>query len=144
MISLVLLVGLFGCTLGQYRPDVPLSREATARIVGQSQDGPNPDGSYAWGYETENGISARENGLPKAADTLEAQGEFKYTAQDGTPIQLVYVANENGFQPQGAHLPTPPPIPEEILRSIEYNAQHPEEDESQVTPVVGGYRQRIK
>nr|AYO46607.1 cuticular protein [Galeruca daurica] len=158
MISLVLLVGLFGCTLGLYRPDVTagreavglyrpdvaVSREAAARIVGQSQDGPNVDGSYSWGYETDNGISAKESGRPKAADVLEVQGEVGYTDQDGTPIQLIYVADENGFQAKGAHLPTPPPIPEAILRSIEYNAQHPEEDDSQVQPVVGGYRQRIQ
>ncbi|XP_056644609.1 endocuticle structural glycoprotein SgAbd-2-like [Diorhabda sublineata] len=131
MVSLVILFALFGCTLGQYKPNVASSPEAAARILSQSQDGPNPDGSYAWSYETDNGISARENGVPKAADTLAAQGEFKFTALDGTPIQLIYVADENGFQPQGAHLPTPPPIPDAILKSLEYNAQHPEEDDSQ-------------
>lgn len=60
---------------------------------------------------------------------MEAQGDFKYTAPDGTPIALQYVANENGFQPSGAHLPTSPPIPEAILRSLEYNAAHPEEEQ---------------
>lgn len=60
---------------------------------------------------------------------MEATGDFKFTALDGTPISLTYIANENGFQPQGAHLPTPPPIPEAILRSLEYNAAHPEEEE---------------
>lgn len=60
---------------------------------------------------------------------MEAQGDFKYTAPDGSPISLTYVANELGFQPVGAHLPTPPPIPDAILRSLEYNAAHPEEDQ---------------
>lgn len=29
-----------------------------------------------------------------------AQGQFSYTAPDGTRISLTYVADENGFQPQ--------------------------------------------
>ncbi|XP_034250476.1 endocuticle structural glycoprotein ABD-4-like isoform X2 [Thrips palmi] len=96
----------------------------------------NPDGSYKWSYETGNQIKANEEGAVKnlgnpEAEAMSAQGGFSYTADDGTPIQVQYIADENGFQPQGAHLPTPPPIPEAILKSIEYNKAHPEEDESQ-------------
>lgn len=94
----------------------------------------NFDGSYRSSYETGNGISAQEQGQlknagQKDAEAEEVQGGFSYTAPDGTPIQLSYIANENGFQPQGAHLPvapTPPPIPAAIQRSLEYNAAHPE------------------
>ncbi|XP_023021425.1 endocuticle structural glycoprotein SgAbd-4 [Leptinotarsa decemlineata] len=129
MISLVVFLTVIGCAIGQYRPGVVPSPGQVIRIISQTQDGPNPDGSYAWSYEAENGIAAREQGRPKAADILEAQGEFKFTALDGTPIQVTYLADENGFQPQGAHLPTPPPIPAAILRSLEYNAAHPEEDQ---------------
>lgn len=36
---------------------------------------------------------------------------------------MTYTADEHGFHPQGAHLPTPPPIPEAIQKSLEQNAR---------------------
>ncbi|KAK2588166.1 hypothetical protein KPH14_004210 [Odynerus spinipes] len=91
-----------------------------------------PDGTYTWSYETENGISASETGRPKPGapgQQAEAvQGRFSYTAPDGTPIQLDYVADENGFRPTGAHLPTPPPIPEAIRRALAANPPGPGDD----------------
>ncbi|VEN46387.1 unnamed protein product [Callosobruchus maculatus] len=137
MIPLILVLTIAGCALGQYRPGAVASPGQVIRIISQTQDGPNPDGSYSWSYEAENGISAREQGRPKAADLLEAAGDYKYTAPDGSNIVLTYVANELGFQPQGAHLPTPPPIPEAILRSLEYNAAHPEEDQERTPQRIG-------
>lgn len=77
--------------------------------------------SYLYSYETSNGISAEESGV--ATNGVKAQGGFSYTGDDGQAYSLTYTADENGFQPQGEHLPTPHPIPEEILRSIEENAR---------------------
>ncbi|XP_044272550.1 endocuticle structural glycoprotein SgAbd-4-like [Tribolium madens] len=83
----------------------------------------NGDGSYNWAYETGNGIAADERGqLKNAGSKNEAQsasGSFSYTAPDGQKITVSYIADENGFQPQGSHLPTPPPIPEAILKSLQ-------------------------
>ncbi|KAG5868899.1 hypothetical protein JTB14_014475 [Gonioctena quinquepunctata] len=102
-------------------------------IVRYENEGVNADGSYQWSFETANGIRAQEQGQLKNPGTEnegpEVQGSFEYTALDGTPISLSYIANEGGFQPQGEHLPTPPPIPLAIQRSLEYNAAHPEEEE---------------
>ncbi|CAG7823264.1 unnamed protein product, partial [Allacma fusca] len=42
-------------------------------------------------------------------------GEYSYPAPNGEQIRLTYVADRNGFRPQGAHLPTPPPIPEALI-----------------------------
>lgn len=33
-----------------------------------------------------------------------------------------------GFQPQGDHLPVPPPIPEAIQRALKYLAEHPPQE----------------
>ncbi|XP_052738610.1 uncharacterized protein LOC112056007 [Bicyclus anynana] len=90
----------------------------------------NPDGSYKWNYETGNGISAEEAGYVKNLGIPEqeaqtAQGQYKYTAPDGQIIHLQYIADENGFQPQGAHLPTPPPIPVEIQKALDHLATLP-------------------
>lgn len=35
-------------------------------------------------------------------------GSYTYTDPEGNLITLRYVADENGFQPQGDHLPLPP------------------------------------
>ncbi|XP_075973239.1 pupal cuticle protein 20-like [Anticarsia gemmatalis] len=89
----------------------------------------NGDGTYRYNYETGNGISAHESGAPRApgpeGPAVTAEGGFSYTAPNGQQVSLSYTADEHGFHPVGSHIPTPPPIPEAILRSIEYNRQHP-------------------
>lgn len=76
-----------------------------------------------YSYETENGIKAEETGTLKRAsspdktDVIVSQGSYSYTSPEGELIQVTYVADDvGGFQPQGAHLPTPPPIPAAIQR----------------------------
>ncbi|KAL0841402.1 hypothetical protein ABMA28_015095 [Loxostege sticticalis] len=92
----------------------------------------NGDGTYRYNYETGNGISAHESGAPRApgpeGPAVTAEGGFSYRAPDGQQISLTYTADENGFHPTGSHLPTPPPIPEAILRSLQYNRQYPSSD----------------
>ncbi|KAM3960267.1 uncharacterized protein ACR2FA_005562 [Aphomia sociella] len=83
------------------------------------QDNSNDGETYSYAYETENGIYAEENGV--ATNGVEAQGGFSYTGDDGQVYSIRYTADQNGFVPQGDHLPTPPPIPEEILRALEQN-----------------------
>nr|XP_023021426.1 endocuticle structural glycoprotein SgAbd-2-like isoform X1 [Leptinotarsa decemlineata] len=120
---------IIGLTAAQYRPYS--SPGASIRILSQTQEGPNSDGSYRWSYDTENGISAEEAGRVKNFGSLqleanEARGGFRYTAPDNTPISLTYVADENGFQPTGAHLPTPPPIPVAIQRALDWIRSNPD------------------
>ena len=85
------------------------------------------DGYFVFSYDTENGISGQEVGNlkktsnPDTNEVIVATGSVSYTAPDGTLIQLSYTADdENGFQPQGAHLPTPPPIPIAIQKALDY------------------------
>lgn len=76
-------------------------------------------------YETGNGISVSEYGQLKPGGPEGIQtvyGSYSYPGEDGKIITVTYTADENGFVPKGDHLPTPPPIPAEILQSLEQNA----------------------
>ncbi|KAI8041159.1 pupal cuticle protein Edg-78E [Drosophila gunungcola] len=85
------------------------------------------DGSYAYQYQTSNGIAGQESGV----GGYYASGSNAYYAPDGQLIQLTYSADANGFHPAGAHLPTPPPIPAAILKSLEYIRTHPHQESRQ-------------
>ncbi|XP_050342355.1 putative protein TPRXL [Nymphalis io] len=118
---------VFACVFA--RPsDNPAEKEqpTVIPIVSQS-DELESNGTYKFSYETGNGIKreeiAYEKVLPKGREASSKeegenddesdeihvqQGSFSYTAPDGTVITLRYIADENGFQPIGDHLPRSP------------------------------------
>ncbi|XP_051861036.1 endocuticle structural glycoprotein ABD-4 [Drosophila nasuta] len=86
----------------------------------------NADGSFNSSYETSNGIRVENVGflkkiiIPKS-ETSDGQvideheelvlvqtGSFSYSDPEGNLITLRYTADENGFQPEGDHLPVAP------------------------------------
>ncbi|KAJ8929087.1 hypothetical protein NQ314_018254 [Rhamnusium bicolor] len=75
-------------------------------------------------YETQNGIYAEEDGKlankGKKDEAIRAKGYFTYTGPDSIIYTVQYTADENGFLPQADHLPTPPPVPEAIARSLSF------------------------
>ncbi|XP_055916885.1 larval cuticle protein 65Ag1-like [Eupeodes corollae] len=75
--------------------------------------------SYVYGYELGNGVSAQESGSLKNSEAISAQGSYKFTAPDGQTFETQYIADENGYQPTGAHIPE---IPILIQRSLAYLA----------------------
>ncbi|XP_063587665.1 larval cuticle protein 1-like [Penaeus indicus] len=86
------------------------------------------DGRYNLDVETANGISMSQSGSPDGPDgAIVKAGQYSYTAPDGSLIEIKFVANENGFQPQGAHLPVAPefphPIPQFVLDQIAFAAE---------------------
>ncbi|XP_046746776.1 endocuticle structural glycoprotein ABD-4-like [Diprion similis] len=98
-------------------------------IISQTQDGPNPDGTFNSAFETGNGIQVQQQGSLKQIDEKTfaqvVQGSWSYPGPDGAPIQVTYIADENGFQPQSDAIPTSPAIPEAIQKSLDFNAAHP-------------------
>lgn len=53
--------------------------------------------------------------------------------KDGNDFSLSYTADENGYRPVGAHLPTPPPIPPAIARALAHLATKTVLDPDEVT-----------
>ncbi|XP_055628867.1 pupal cuticle protein-like [Toxorhynchites rutilus septentrionalis] len=96
-------------------------QDVNAQIVAQDSV-INADGSYQYRYETSNGIGAQESGVGGQG----AQGGFAYTANDGAQYAVSYVADANGYQPQGAHLP---PVPEHVLRGLQIIRANPPRDD---------------
>ncbi|XP_060518262.1 endocuticle structural glycoprotein SgAbd-4-like [Cylas formicarius] len=101
------------------------------KIISQTNE-ISPEGNYEWSFETANGIKAEEKGTlkktndPENPEAIVAQGQVSYTDNEGNQISLTYTADdEGGFQPQGSHLPTPPPIPPNIQRALDWIAQQP-------------------
>lgn len=113
-------LAIFGAASAAINPYV---NDADAAIIRSTSD-IQTDGSYEYSYETENGIKMQESGVGGQS----VQGSAKWIDNDGNLFEISYIADENGFQPIGAHIPTPPPIPEYILRALAYNAAHPQVD----------------
>merc|ERR1712071_46144 len=92
-------------------------------ILKQSQNHDTEKQIYSFSYETENGISVIESGVqkqigdkPEEAGTV-SQGKYSYP-EDSVTYTITLVADENGFQATGDHLPTPPPMPEHVVKML--------------------------
>ncbi|ERL87574.1 hypothetical protein D910_04965 [Dendroctonus ponderosae] len=89
----------------------PPTPDSQAAVLRNEVDNIGVDG-YNFSYETSNGIAAGEQGQVVNAgaenEALVVRGQFQYTGADGVLYSVSYVADENGFQPQGAHLPVAP------------------------------------
>ncbi|XP_061398473.1 larval cuticle protein 2-like [Musca vetustissima] len=56
-------------------------------------------------------------------------GSYEYLTPEGEHVKVTYTADENGYHPEGEWIPTPPPIPDYILKAIEYIKAHPSKEE---------------
>ncbi|KXJ76282.1 hypothetical protein RP20_CCG009968 [Aedes albopictus] len=101
----------------------PGGLESQAVILSQDQN-LEPNGAYSYRYETSNGISAQQTSY----DGANGAGEYSYTGPDGVKYRVAYTADTYGFQPQGAHLPVEPPVPDHVLKGLEDIRRSPPKD----------------
>lgn len=75
----------------------------------------NPGGSYAYDYQTSNGIAAKAD----ADDRNTVNGEYSYPNADGSEVKVAYKAGEGiGFMPlEGVH--------PAIIKALQYIIDHP-------------------
>lgn len=76
---------------------------------------------FNYAFETNNGIKVAQNGIDM--NGVQSHGSYSYVGDDGKQYSVSYTADKNGYRAQGSHLPTPHPIPPEILLSLERNAK---------------------
>jgi Insect cuticle protein len=89
----------------------PVDDSANAQILKYENDNIGIDG-YNFAYETSDGVARQEsavvNNLGSENEAIAVRGSYSWTAPDGQVYTVTYIADENGFQPQGAHLPVAP------------------------------------
>uniref|UniRef100_A0A1A9X159 Endocuticle structural glycoprotein SgAbd-2 n=1 Tax=Glossina brevipalpis TaxID=37001 RepID=A0A1A9X159_9MUSC len=106
----------------------------------------NYDGSFSYGYAAGDGTTAQAQGyvknlgLGEAVEAQVVQGSYSYTSPEGTPITVRYIADENGFRAEGAHIPTPPPIPDAIAKSLQYIASVQQPYQQELGPNLNPYQ----
>ncbi|XP_057370491.1 larval cuticle protein LCP-17-like [Daphnia carinata] len=79
------------------------------------------NGAFVNNFETGHGIVVNESGNQKQIGTgsgTVSSGSFSFTNPEGAVITVTWIANENGFQATGDHLPTPPPTPEHVVKML--------------------------
>ncbi|KAH8318522.1 hypothetical protein KR067_008167 [Drosophila pandora] len=100
---LIVFVALFALAVA-----APAAEEAQ---ILRSESDVGPEG-FKYNWETSDGQSAQADGHLNNAGTenesLAVRGSFSFVADDGQTYTVNYIADENGFQPQGAHLPVAP------------------------------------
>ncbi|XP_020809042.1 larval cuticle protein 8-like [Drosophila serrata] len=94
---------LFAVTLA-----APADQDVTV-LRSDSDVGPE---SFKYDWETSDGQAANAQGQLKNIgsenEAISVQGSYRFVADDGVTYEVKYIADENGFQPQGAHLPVAP------------------------------------
>lgn len=72
-------------------------------------------------FETGHGIVVEESGRQKqigSGSGTVSSGSFSFTNPEGAVVTVTWIANENGFQATGDHLPTPPPTPDHVVKML--------------------------
>ncbi|XP_014362822.2 flexible cuticle protein 12 [Papilio machaon] len=99
----VIAIALLVCAVAA-GPIDPKTAETTVQKFDNIGTGP-----FAFSFETNDGKSVYAEGqlknLGTEGEALEVRGQYSYPGDDGVIYTITYIANELGYQPQGAHIP---------------------------------------
>ncbi|XP_017785773.1 PREDICTED: endocuticle structural glycoprotein ABD-5-like [Nicrophorus vespilloides] len=66
-------------------------------------------GGYRYAFETDDGTKKEEVAEivneGRDDESLKVKGSYSYVGDDGQTYTVEYIADENGFQPKGEHIP---------------------------------------
>merc|ERR1711976_735707 len=119
----MLLVALFVAVAAAYPQELTVEYKEPIAITkyGSVSD---ETGKYSYNFEAANGIKMSEEGEQKYFGDKEeksygsvARGSYSYELE-GVTYTINWVADENGFQPTGAHLPVAPPMPDYVVKML--------------------------
>ncbi|XP_055373353.1 endocuticle structural protein SgAbd-6-like [Condylostylus longicornis] len=86
----------------------PLDSPQEAQVLKSEFDNIGVDG-YKFAFETSDGTSRQEQAevknLGSDEEAISIRGSVSWVDADGQTYSLNYIADENGFQPQGDHIP---------------------------------------
>ncbi|SPP85119.1 blast:Larval cuticle protein 8 [Drosophila guanche] len=99
---LIAFVALFALAFAAPSADVEVLR---------SDSDVGPEG-FNYVLETSDGTKAQAEGhlnnIGSENEAIAVKGSYSFVADDGQTYTVNYIADENGFQPSGAHLPVAP------------------------------------
>lgn len=107
--------------------DEPTS--TVAAIVSQEND-IDSKGNFHWSFKSSDGNQSEQEGeLRVEGNSTEevVSGSFEYTGENSTVYKVNYTADSRGYRPQGAHIPSVPPL---IQRALDLLATLPVTTES--------------
>ncbi|XP_071521449.1 cuticle protein AMP4-like [Panulirus ornatus] len=118
-LAVVVLV-LVGAALAD---ETPLDGPRVA-IVHSEQHHPDETGAHSFDFAAENGIKVHISGSQGEDGGANSIGSWSYPLEDGTIVEVKFVANEKGYHPESDVLPVAPafphPIPDFVHRQIAF------------------------
>ncbi|XP_060518381.1 uncharacterized protein LOC132697106 [Cylas formicarius] len=132
MVTKVFLLSVL-VTVALSAPQEPSAKEPVP-VVAQENDIDVANGKFRWSFESGDGTKQEQNGEIRGTgeDAGPAvQGSYSWKDTEGKEHSISYTADENGYKAQGEDIPVTQEIPQAILKSLEYNAAHPEQEETQ-------------
>ncbi|KAF0304616.1 Larval cuticle protein LCP-22 [Amphibalanus amphitrite] len=107
------LVALAAARPQDFVDDSPILQEITYKTLEDAgilrmESSMNDDGSFQYGFETTDPIQQDVAGQPKQIGEeigIVMQGSYSFQTPEGQTITVNWVADENGFQPQGDAIP---------------------------------------